>query len=370
MKIVFLCGSLAEGLDGVGDYTRMLAIKLIKNGHKVGAVALNDHHATSIFGNDESVEGIQLPVLQIPSNISNADRYKYAAKFIRDFNPDWVSLQFVIYAFHKKGLPFGLGRQLSTLTKGRRVHIMFHEIWIGFTKISTFTHKITGLLQKGIIKKMVKKLQPSAICTSNFLYKLILKQAKIEVDILQLFSNIPFYAIKENEKETLLRKFEVDNQQINQYSITGIFGNLYPEARLQDIVLKQFEEEKAKNKQLIFVGFGRINTEGRMEFDRLKSIFADKVKFFHLGELPSHKISHLFQILNTAISCTPRQHIGKSGVFAALKFHNVEVILTQGDVIPEYHQRLQMYYEEFVKRPAYQWDVSYTAKNFINILEQ
>ena len=42
MKIIFLCNSLEQGCDGVGDYTRLLACELISKGHTASAIALND----------------------------------------------------------------------------------------------------------------------------------------------------------------------------------------------------------------------------------------------------------------------------------------------------------------------------------------
>jgi hypothetical protein len=49
MKIIFLCGSLEPGCDGVGDYTRRLAGELIKQGHHIAAVALNDQYLQEEF---------------------------------------------------------------------------------------------------------------------------------------------------------------------------------------------------------------------------------------------------------------------------------------------------------------------------------
>ena len=42
MKIAFICGSIEPGRDGVGDYTRRLAIELIKNSYEVAVIALHE----------------------------------------------------------------------------------------------------------------------------------------------------------------------------------------------------------------------------------------------------------------------------------------------------------------------------------------
>ena len=41
MKLIFICGSLEPGRDGVGDYTRRLAGELIRQGHQIAIIALN-----------------------------------------------------------------------------------------------------------------------------------------------------------------------------------------------------------------------------------------------------------------------------------------------------------------------------------------
>jgi hypothetical protein len=42
MKIVFVCGSVEIGRDGVGDYTRQLGLELLNQGHEVRIIGIND----------------------------------------------------------------------------------------------------------------------------------------------------------------------------------------------------------------------------------------------------------------------------------------------------------------------------------------
>ena len=120
--------------------------------------------------------------------------------------------------------------------------------------------------------------------------------------------------------------------------------------------------------QIIFLGFGRINQWGLQEFNKLQSVFKNDIKCYHLGEQTTENVSRIMQILNKAISCTPQQHIGKSGVFAAFKLHSVEVILSPGEIIPEYHNQLKQIYENLIQRPSYMWDVSFISDQFIKAL--
>ena len=47
MKIMFICGSLEPGKDGVGDYTRRLCAHLKKHHIEVGILAYNDKFINS-----------------------------------------------------------------------------------------------------------------------------------------------------------------------------------------------------------------------------------------------------------------------------------------------------------------------------------
>src|ERR1700682_2918463 len=131
MKIIFLCGSLEPGKDGVGDYTRRLAGDLVRHGQDVGIVALRDNYIKTEFNGFQDVEGIDLPVLRLPSDRLTANAFKRAGEWIEIFNPEWLSLQFVPFSFHAKGLPLRFVRLFSMLGKGRNWHVMVHELWVG-----------------------------------------------------------------------------------------------------------------------------------------------------------------------------------------------------------------------------------------------
>jgi hypothetical protein len=110
LRIAFLCGSLEPGFDGVGDYTRRLAGELTKQGHSTVIIALHDKTVPDKLEEKQTVDNIELPVLRIPAHYSSKKRFRSAGEWIRTFNPDWLSLQYVPYSFQNKGLPFGLRR--------------------------------------------------------------------------------------------------------------------------------------------------------------------------------------------------------------------------------------------------------------------
>ena len=115
MTIIFLCGSLEPGSDGVGDYIRKLSAALLKMGHMVAAIALNDRQIRLLEEGHQAEDNLQIPVLRIPSLLPHAEKFRLASGFIEKWKPDWLSLQFVPYAFHEKGIPFGWARKLKQL---------------------------------------------------------------------------------------------------------------------------------------------------------------------------------------------------------------------------------------------------------------
>ena len=365
MKILFLCGSLENQKDGVGDYTRKLAGAMIKQGKVCQIVALMDKVTLVDTHEIQKIDGVEIEVLRLPYENGFHQNLQSSKNLIDSLNPDWISLQYVPFSFHHKGMPLGFHNALLPLVRDRNFHIMFHELWVGISVISPLKHKILGFFQHRIAKQIINKTKPLSITTTNILYDLILNKANIKTTVLPLFSNIS--------------KVEADNNYFNslliQYNITdasscyfvGVFGTIYPQANIEDELMNLYES-KEKNKKLIFLHFGRIGVYGKKELERLKDQFIGMIQFIELGELPSDKVSTILQKLNLGISCTPSQHVGKSGVFAAMKLHDVDVVMSGGESLPDYDVELQNKMPAYLNRKPEMWDVNYIAQQFSSTL--
>lgn len=167
-KILFICGSLEKGKDGVGDYSRRLAHILLKSLNcEVSLLALND---LFIDQNLESYEN-EIKIRRI-SHLKNWDeKSKFLVDYCKLFQPDLISIQFVPFAYNPKGLPYPFPKIVSTLSLEFKVHIMFHELWVGLAKEDNLKFKLWGYLQKGIIKNMIRKNKSLVISTQSDLYK-------------------------------------------------------------------------------------------------------------------------------------------------------------------------------------------------------
>lgn len=363
MDIIFICGSFESGKDGVGDYVRTLSLELESLGHQCHIIALKDKFVTSVTHDTFLYKDNERQVLRIPFQNAYHQISELVRGWIKTINPDIISIQYVPFSFHHKGVSVGLPHFLKKVTMGYQTHIMFHEMWVGISKISPIKHKILGFFQRRLAQQIVSNCKPQWVSTSNALYQLVLKDAGIDAHILPLFSNIP--KVEKDAlfvQKTLLSWGISTDLERNKTTLLVIFGTLYPQANIEAAITEQLQIADTKNQSLKVVSIGRIGDTGKLEFERLSKHFANRVQFILYGEVDEYEASQLLQMMNVAISCTPAQHIGKSGVYALLKLHNLPVILPTKEYLPEYDAIVANWYETFSNRPSEHWSVEYIAQ--------
>src|SRR5687768_4274253 len=125
--ILFVAPTLEPGCSGVGDYTRRLAEESVLQGNCCSLAAVHDNFVESAIATSE--RGIS--TLRLPTNMAWDQRLSALRDFVIEHPASLISLQFVTYGYHSRGLPFGLARALQTLAGAVRFQIMFHELWCG-----------------------------------------------------------------------------------------------------------------------------------------------------------------------------------------------------------------------------------------------
>ena len=368
MKILFICGSIEPSKDGVGDYTRRLCGELIKMGHHAQILSLFDKQALKFSNQNQLTEENVVLAYRIPKNTTYNQRLNITKEIIEKEKPDLISLQYVPFSFHNKGVPFWLPFFLKQINHEIKWHVMFHEMWTGISVISPFKHKVYGFFQRQIARKIISNLNPISITTSNILYQLVLEKNGISTEILPLFSNIPKVKVDDEFKKIFFENLKIHENNADNYLFTGVFGSIYPEANLEIVLNELIIKAQSVNKKIVFISFGRNNNEGEKKIKSLKNKFSETIQFFNYGILSENNISNLLQLLNIGISCTPYQHLGKSGVFAAMKLHNLEVLMSCNEEIPEYKYKEKM--EDFINRTPEMWSAEYVARNFISIINK
>jgi hypothetical protein len=310
VKILFICGSLEPGNDGVGDYTARLASELLRIGHKVSILAFNDKfsiHLSSGAG--------EVPILRMPSDWALKTRFLKAKDWINEFKPDWISLQFVIFSFNKKGLPFGLASRLSALGTHCKWHIMFHELWVQKQKKFNIKRYLWGIAQRKLINNLIKKLNPRIIHTNTSLYQKKLTELGFQAHILPLFSNIPNIAHLERLKNTALKP--------NGKLIFVIFGTIHPGVPVKDFVEEVSNYAIKSGIQSTLTVIGRCGNE---QESWIRCWTAAGMMVNKLGEQSAINISKVLGAATFGISTTDIALIQKSGSVAAMYEHGLPVI--------------------------------------------
>jgi glycosyltransferase involved in cell wall biosynthesis len=312
MKIVFLCGSLEPGRDGVGDYVRRLAVELIRQGHKTAAIALNDHYIVQEVSTMQQLDADSLPVLRLPAAWPASSRFTRAHQWVDAFNPSWVSLQFVPFSFHPKGLPFSMGWRLSHLAKGRQVHLMMHEGWVGVEPGTGLKRQVMSQLQKILVNNIISWIRPAVIHTHLPIYRTRLQRLGWQVLSLPLFSNIP--VIPQPPQETDQHIFRV-----------GIFSQSDTSGPFIDFLVDLTQHVIQRNQccQVLLIG-GEL-TKMQVLGNRLESIAGLHGQVRYTGFLDPAQLSAALQSCDLGLTPVPRNGLGKSGSVAAFLAHGIPV---------------------------------------------
>lgn len=310
MKVLFLCGSLELGKDGVGDYTRHLAEELIRQGHHCRIVAIMDKYVEETIHEAQGNEHSVVPVLRLPFKKGYTLNCQEAKGWVYNYNPDWISLQYVPFSFHTKGLPIGLGDAIQLLSKGRKLHIMFHELWVGMNREVSFKLACWGRLQRIMISSFIKNVKPLAISTQTKLYQLQLKKIGTSASLLPLFSNIKVISSDPKLKNPNHIRFVV-------------FGAIHPGAPIETFAKEVADYAINKNLKISFTFIGRCGKEQEYWATVLHSF---KFEATILGELSVEQISKELSVASIGIVNTPSCLIEKSGANAAMKEHGLSVI--------------------------------------------
>lgn len=311
MRIIFLCSSLEPGKDGVGDFTRKLASELILQGSICNIVALMDKFVSEETEEWQMFINVSIQVLRLPFKNGYKNNCTITKNWLGIKEPDWISIQYVPFGFQNKGLPLFLGRCFKKLTQDIRVHIMFHELWVGMNQESSFKLKTWGYLQKKIIYNFIINIKPSIISTQSQLYRYQLYLLGFRANLLPLFSNIPFIKNTNSLKKSNVIRFVV-------------FGNIHYGSPVGAFVkdLKDYLLKTKQNAEINFVGkCGNELDIWKKNFNEFEIVTKD------WGIQDVVTISNIMQAANFGIVATPYILIEKSGSYAAMLEHQLPVII-------------------------------------------
>lgn len=327
MKLIFICASLQQGRDGVGDYSRRLAGELIRNGHQIYIIAVNDRYIENII-EEIQLDGVtKISTLRLAEKITWKEKIIYTRRCIDSFRPDWVSLQYVPHAYQRKGMPFQLIYFLRKINSNRFYwHFMLHELWVGELKSDGFKLQIIKFFEQYILKKIILFLNPKKIHVSNNLYQsFLLFRLNVHADVLSVFSN---FILRENNNMDFQSSNNIDINFIKEnrakYFLVTNFGSYYYKwwdiSNAISALLIMAEKE---GKELVLISLGKISNQEQVIWSQNNC-----VKNIVLGEESADNITTwLTKFTDIGIVTTPYLLLNKSGSFQVFKQHGVPVVV-------------------------------------------
>jgi hypothetical protein len=333
MKIALVTACLAPGKDGVGDYARDLASECEAGGHSCVLVALNDRFIDRPSEERQATRGRHVEALRLPASAPWPQRLLAAEEWLKRAAPDWISLQLVTYGFHPKGLIGDLAVRLAPLSRGRSVHLMLHELWIGMERGAPWRRRLVGHMQRRAVLALVSKLDPALVHTTNGTYAALLDRWGVANRVLALCGSIPILSSVDAQwlTQTLLGLGVPPPRSARDGCWRfGMFGALHPSWSPEPLFTQLGAAARSANRQIVIASIGRRGP-GEELWQHIQRRYGDRFSFAALGERPLRDISSFLQSVDFGIAITPWQLIGKSGTTAAMLDHGLPVIVSRDD---------------------------------------
>ena len=317
----------------MGDYCRCLGRQFEDLGHTVQLVALNDHWIS------DAVSGSQgsLPTLRLSSASTLEERFVMVNERLRDFQPDLVSLHYVCYGFHHRGLPWRWNRvleQIGAEVPGR--HLMFHELWIGEGSHPSIKQRLFGMGQRWLIRDLVRRFRPHLVTTSMALYQRRLSRLGVASKVLPLFGQIPIVPRDDTGVVNLLMSAGcgIDKKPREAFLNGVFFGLAHPTFDVMPLIKWLAELRREADKPILLSMVGRAGSGEEGFARRLTDSLPDNIELVLLGEQPEDMISQVLQFADFGVSTSSSEYVGKSSTFATMRAHGLPMVLADGEVDP------------------------------------
>lgn len=312
MKVIFLCGSLEPGRDGVGDHTLLLSGELVRQGHQAAIIALNDPFLQEQYYGYKETGGIRLLVLRLPDSFPESRRFRCAKSWIDTYAPDWISLQFVPFSFSPNGLPISFVIRLKGLLKYRQVHLMMHESWVSKGDGVKWKMLLLAFVQKIVIKRMIVLIDPIVIHTTTPFSFVRLQKLGFPSKTLPLFSNIMPNSSSLLASESKTIRIAIFGQAENRKAITAFLLNFNKGA-----------VDRSSKIEVVLIGSKKETLELlKNNIEQLEG-FKNNVRL--LGLMEAIELSKVLRTCALGLTPVPRHLLGKSGSVAAFIAHGLPV---------------------------------------------
>jgi glycosyltransferase involved in cell wall biosynthesis len=247
------------------------------------------------------------------------ERRHLASRRLEAFAPECVSLHFVAFGFHPRGLMHDTARQLRALLAPWPVEIYLHELWLGEEIGAGWKHRALGWLQRRGLLALLRDLRPRVVHTSNPAYVHLLARRGVRARRLPLFGSLPLPTAGPPPSRDALTFM--------------LFGTLHPIWPAQPL----FDHLRALDRPVIIRHAGHIGS-GEALWNELEKKWGNRLQFQRLGRLTPQELANAFAAAEFGIATTPWTLIGKSASVAAMLDCGLPVIVNRDDVrYPGFH---------------------------------
>lgn len=334
-RILIACAGLEEGRDGVGDYSRRLAEALAKSGVECLVLGLNDRSV-----DQETTTGppaSQVRLVRLPERLSLADKSARAASVLADWNPDWVSLQFVAYGFSRRGFVLKEILWLPPLFRNRKLHVMLHELWVGIGTDGSPKNAVLGALQRRLLILLLHRLKPRVTHTAIDYYQRILQRYGVRAEVLPLYGNVPVTSEAAGAwlDQTIRAGGGPDlSHDRRNYWVFGLFGAISTKWPACGLFSRLVDCGTRAGRRVIIVSAGNPGADGALLLERWRREFPG-LTFVAIGPRSPRELSQFFNSIDFGVTPHPLYATGKSGTIMAMLEHGLPVIVSWGNIAPE-----------------------------------
>jgi hypothetical protein len=324
MRLVFLCSGLEPGRDGVGDFARTLATQCAAQGHEVRLASVRDSFCATVVKSDNE--------FRAPDIFCHPAEARELAAWLREFNPDWASVQFTPFGFHPRGL--GGKRSLflrEMLPPSTRREIMLHEIWLQPGRDGALRHRALGWAQRHSVDAWTKSgWRPEVVHTQARLHQARLRLRGVEAELLPLCTTFERANVTQAEaRSTVAGWLQAKGQKVDvQTRWLGHFGAFHQQVdEFINFTREVTNQLKPKGQHTAFLALGRAASVGAVFAQAAREV--PEADFLIVGELPGEKVSLAMQACDGAFTSTPWDIIEKSSAVAAWRGLDIPVLVTR-----------------------------------------
>ncbi len=330
MTLAIICGTPEPGRDGIGDHSRLLAAALKARGLPTVLVGMSDG-IIEAEARQESQEalGQTIEVLRLSRQRPLAERIPDARRFLDRVGVRHLLFAFVLYDYGHRGIMWQAAPLLPRVAAGRTASILFHETWIGEEDGASLYIRSVGRMQRFMVKRFVRTLDPVRIYTTNATYRAMLGQIGIDAQIVPHFGNVP--PGTQNAASWLPAALasagvDIGPSGLDGLYLVGLFGSLYPGLDVPRLLPMLDTVARNAGRRLCIVAIGHMGAR-LPQWQAWRHAHGARYGLIDLGEQPPDMISQFLNSLDLAIAATSLAQIGKSGTAAAFLEHGVPTLV-------------------------------------------